>query len=74
MRKISRRSTKADKRTMQRGMRLTRPPRLEGKVKNAMMNPIRKKKRAPRAADTPQKPQSYSQQQRQSYHLRSSRH
>jgi len=24
---------------------LTRPPRLEGKVKNAMMNPIRKKKK-----------------------------
>ncbi len=23
--------------------RLTRPPRLEGKIKNAMMNPVRKK-------------------------------
>ena len=26
------------------GIRLTRPPRLEGAVKNAKMNPIRKKK------------------------------
>lgn len=25
---------------------LTRPPRLEGKVKNAMMNPVRKPKRS----------------------------
>jgi len=26
-------------------LHLTRPPRLEGKAKNAMMNPVRKKKR-----------------------------
>jgi len=26
-------------------LHLTRPPRLEGIVKNAMMNPVRKKKR-----------------------------
>ena len=26
-------------------LHLTRPPRLEGKAKNAMMNPVRKKKK-----------------------------
>lgn len=29
----------------ERGFHLTRPPRLEGAVKNAMMNPVRKKKK-----------------------------
>jgi len=27
-----------------KNLHLTRPPRLEGKVKNAMMNPVRKRK------------------------------
>ncbi|HCR52621.1 TPA: hypothetical protein DIV48_03205 [Candidatus Kaiserbacteria bacterium] len=33
------------KRILREQDRLTRPPRLEGKVKNAMMNPVRKKKK-----------------------------
>lgn len=33
------------KRLLRTQDRLTRPPRLEGKVKNAMMNPVRKKKK-----------------------------
>jgi len=33
------------KRRLRESDHLTRPPRLEGKVKNAMMNPVRKKSR-----------------------------
>ncbi|MDD5050721.1 MAG: hypothetical protein PHV93_03190 [Candidatus Pacebacteria bacterium] len=33
------------KRLLREGWHLTRPPRLEGKVKNAMMNPVRKQKK-----------------------------
>ncbi len=32
-------------------LHLTRPPRLEGKVKNAMMNPVRKKPKKRPAPD-----------------------
>lgn len=34
------------KRLLREQDHLTRPPRLEGKIKNAMMNPIRKKKKS----------------------------
>ncbi|MEK7579519.1 MAG: hypothetical protein AAB460_03255 [Patescibacteria group bacterium] len=46
MGKTHEKSTKNDKRRMRTIMHLTRPPRLEGSVKNAKMNPIRKKKKA----------------------------
>gem|GEM_PF-2918341 len=39
------RQTKGDKMEVRREMHLTRPPRLEGKVKEAMMQPVRKKKK-----------------------------
>ncbi|MCK9352188.1 MAG: hypothetical protein WCT49_03110 [Candidatus Paceibacterota bacterium] len=35
------------KRLLRESDHLTRPPRLEGKVKNAMMNPVKKKKKHP---------------------------
>lgn len=35
------------KRLLREQNHLTRPPRLEGKIKNAMMNPVRKKKQSP---------------------------
>lgn len=37
--------TKGDKQEIRQETRLTRPPRMEGKVKEAMMQPVRKKKR-----------------------------
>jgi hypothetical protein len=36
----------ADKKRLLSESHLTRPPRLEGKVKNKRMNPIQKKKKA----------------------------
>jgi len=36
---------KSDKREIRHAMHLTRPPRMEGKVKEAMMQPVRKKKK-----------------------------
>jgi len=35
----------------ERELHLTRPPRLEGKAKNAMMNPVRKNKKARRTKE-----------------------
>lgn len=32
------------KKLMQESYHMTRPPRMEGKVKNAMMNPVKKQK------------------------------
>lgn len=40
------RPTKGDKREIREETRLTRPPRMEGKVKEAMMQPKRKRKKA----------------------------
>ncbi|MBI4093420.1 hypothetical protein HY417_00495 [Candidatus Kaiserbacteria bacterium] len=40
-----RRSLKGDKSEIRRETHLTRPPRLEGKVKEAMMQPRKKRKR-----------------------------
>ena len=39
---------KGDKREIRQEMHLTRPPRMEGKVKEAMMQPVRKKRKAGR--------------------------
>lgn len=36
----------------ERELHLTRPPRLEGKAKNAMMNPVRKNKKASRGKES----------------------
>jgi len=54
--------------------RLTRPPRLEGKVKNAGINPVRKLKQAHAAARIPKKVQGYMERERKDYQLRSSKH
>lgn len=55
-------------------MHLTRPPRLEGVVKEAMMQPKRKPKaRKPVRRET-RKPQSMSVRQRRQYHLKSAHH
>jgi hypothetical protein len=39
---------KADYFVKRKGLHITVPPRLKGKVKNAKMNPIRKKKKSAR--------------------------
>jgi hypothetical protein len=54
-------------------MHQTVPPRMEGKAKNAMMNPVRKKKQ-PRKKTASKKRQGYSAAERKSYQLRSARH
>ena len=43
---MGQRPTKGDKREIRQRMHLTRPPRLEGKVKNAMMYSEKKEKHA----------------------------
>ena len=54
--------------------RLVRPPRLEGKVKEAMMQPVRKAKKPRAEADSPRKMQGHTQRERKDYQLRSKRH
>ena len=67
--------TKVTKRELRREMYLTRPPRMEGKVKEAMMQPVRKAKKAiPRVKRASGKPQGYNDRQRKDYQLRSKRH
>jgi hypothetical protein len=65
---------KISKRELRKELRLTRPPRLEGKAKNARMNPVRKKKKA--SAETPmeKKMQGHTDEQRKNYQLASKRH
>ena len=53
---------------------LTRPPRLEGAEKEAMMQPIKKKKHAESNIATPKKQEKYTEQQRKEYQLRSKKH
>jgi len=64
---------KLTKRELRQTLRLTRPPRLEGRAKNAMTNPVRKRKVARTTARTPKKMQGYTAGQRKDYHLRSKR-
>jgi len=66
--------TKGDKREARQEMHLTRPPRLEGKTKEAKMQPKRKKKapKAPKRAV--RKPQGKSTREIKNYQLRSSHH
>lgn len=67
--------TKATKTDIKREQHVTRPPRLEGKVKNAKMNPILKKKKAfAEVLPTGSKVQGYTAQQLKDYQLRSKNH
>jgi hypothetical protein len=70
---MQRRGLKLTKKELQQTLHLTRPPRLEGAVKNAMTNPVRKKKAARTKARTPEKMQGYTASQRKDYQLKSKR-
>lgn len=65
--------TKGDKREVRQETRLTRPPRMESKVKEAMMQPVRKPKTARKTAGAAKKAQGYSETQRKDYQLKSNR-
>ena len=64
---------KISKMELRKELHLTRPPRLEGKAKNAGMDPVRKRKKTRPRASQKSKPQSYSAKQRKDYQLRSKR-
>ncbi len=68
------RPTKGDKKEMQQNMHLTRPPRLEGVVKNAKLEPKKKPKRPRPTKEVSRKPQDYSASERKDYHLKSKKH
>lgn len=68
------RPTKGDKKEARQEMRLTRPPRLEGVVKNAKLKPKRKLRRQRPKKQRPHKPQSYSARERKAYQLKSKKH
>ncbi len=68
------RPTKGDKKEVREEMRLTRPPRLEGVVKNAKLKPKKKPKRPKPKKRISGKPQSYSAKERKAYHLKSKKH
>ena len=71
---MKRYANKATKKELRAELRLTRPPRLEGASKNAMMDPVHKKKHAARrGTSTLKKPQGYSEKERKDYQLRSRR-
>ncbi len=65
---------KGDKREVRQETHLTRPPRLEGKVKNVMMNPVRKKKQVVRTKAVPKKQRGYSERERKDYQIKSKHH
>ena len=67
-------SSKANKSDIKREQHVTRPPRLEGKVKNAKMNPILKKKKSLAEVLPNTKVQGYTAQQLKDYQLRSKNH
>src|SRR3989344_6848807 len=66
--------TKGDKREIRQETRLTRPPRMEGKVKEAMMQPVRKPKKTGKKARRSHEKQGLTAQERKNYQLRSTRH
>ena len=74
MRKIEASPTKGDKREIRQETHLTRPPRLEGQVKNAMMNPEKKKKQVAQKKAVSKKQRGYSEGQRKDYQLKSKHH
>ena len=55
-------------------MHLTRPPRMEGKVKNAKMNPVRKPKRVHLKKPVFEKTSEYTEKQLRDYQLKSKYH
>ena len=65
----NRRPTKGDKREIRQETHLTRPPRMEGKVKEAMMQPRRKKKRIAVKAPLARKARGYTEEERKDYQL-----
>lgn len=71
---MRRAETKGDKDEVRQETHLTRPPRLEGKVKNAKMNPVKKKKRADSKKSAPKKQRDLSEKQRKEYQLKSKHH
>ncbi len=66
--------TKRDKKDIRKDTRLTRPPRLEGVVKEAMMQPTRKSKNTKAKPSRSGKAQGLSERQRKDYQLGSRRH
>lgn len=68
------RPNKVTKAELRKETRLTRPPRLEGKVKEANMQPVRKPKHPHAQAKTARKAQGYSDQERKDYQLKSKHH
>jgi len=64
---------KLTKRELRQTLRLTRPPRLEGRVKNAKGKTVLKKKAVRTTVRTPRKMQGYTAGQRKDYHLSSKR-
>lgn len=69
------RGPRKDTREVRQTVHRTRPPRLEGKVKEAMMQPKKKpsRERAKKGSHGSQKPQGYTEQERKDYQLRSQR-
>lgn len=71
---MMRKPGKLTKSGMRKKMRLTRPPRMEGKVKNAGLRAVRKPKRAAAPPGRPRKPQGYGGKRRKDYQLGNRRH
>ncbi len=68
------RKTKGDKREVREEMHLTRPPRLEGVVKNAKSKPKKKPKKVKVVRARAKKEQGLSEHERKQYHLKSKHH
>ncbi|HEY4487755.1 MAG TPA: hypothetical protein VI483_03265 [Candidatus Paceibacterota bacterium] len=69
--RLKHRPTKGNKKEIREETRLTRPPRMEGKVKEAMMQPVRKPKKMRKKESISPKKKGYSERQRKDYQLRS---
>ncbi len=70
---MHRRSNKNTKRELRQEIHLTRPPRLEGKAKNAAMELVKKEKKTKPVKRGSQKSQGYGDAQRRDYQLKSKR-
>lgn len=70
---MKQRPTKGDKKEVREEGHLTRPPRLEGKVKEAKMRSVRKRRKTRAKARRMRKPQGYTEKQRKDYQLTSKR-
>ena len=62
------------KKFMRETTHLTRPPRMEGVVKEGMMQPARKRKLSTSSTSVPNKRSVYTEKQRKEYQLRSKKH